>query len=90
MAASSSMAQRLLPALGWMPAYRRKWFMPDLMAGLAVWAVMIPESMAYASIVGVQAIMGLYTVVPPLVGPLVGEMEVTAGTGAEGGATEVN
>jgi high affinity sulfate transporter 1 len=67
MAGSSSIAQRLLPALGWMPAYRRKWFMPDLMAGLAVWAVMIPESMAYASIVGVPAIMGLYTVVPPLV-----------------------
>jgi len=67
MAGSSSIAQQLLPALGWMPGYRRKWFMPDLMAGLAVWAVMIPESMAYASIVGVPAIMGLYTVVPPLV-----------------------
>ena len=36
------------------------------MAGLAIWAVMIPEGMAYAGIVGVPPIMGLYTLVPPL------------------------
>jgi high affinity sulfate transporter 1 len=37
------------------------------MAGLALWAVMVPEGMAYSEIVGVPAIMGLYTLVPPLV-----------------------
>jgi high affinity sulfate transporter 1 len=37
------------------------------MAGLAVWAVMVPESMAYSGIVGVPPIMGLYTIVPPLI-----------------------
>lgn len=36
------------------------------MAGLAVWAIMVPEGMAYASIVGVPPIMGLYTLTPPL------------------------
>ena len=36
-------------------------------AGLAVWAVMVPEGMAYAGIVGVPPIMGLYTIVPPLI-----------------------
>ncbi len=41
--------------------------MPDVLAGLAVWAVMVPESMAYAGIVGVPPIMGLYTIVPPLI-----------------------
>src|SRR5215471_8875729 len=61
-----SAAQRLLPILGWLPAYRRDWLLPDALAGLAVWAVMVPESMAYSGIVGVPAIMGLYTVVPPL------------------------
>jgi MFS superfamily sulfate permease-like transporter len=40
---------------------------PDVLAGLAVWAVMVPEGMAYAGIVGVPPIMGLYTLVPPLV-----------------------
>jgi sulfate permease, SulP family len=59
--------QRLLPVLGWLPAYRREWLLPDFLAGLAVWAVMVPESMAYAGILGVPPIMGLYTIVPPLI-----------------------
>ena len=63
----ASIAQRLLPILGWLPAYRRDWLLPDFLAGLAVWAVMVPEGMAYAGIVGVPPIMGLYTIVPPLI-----------------------
>jgi SulP family sulfate permease len=58
---------RLLPVLGWLPAYPRAWLLPDFLAGLAVWAVMVPEGMAYAGIVGVPPIMGLYTIVPPLI-----------------------
>src|SRR5215510_3267628 len=65
-ARSASIAQRLLPVLSWLPAYRRDWLLPDLLAGLAVWAVMVPEGLAYAGIVGVPPIMGLYTLVPPL------------------------
>src|SRR5277367_6211739 len=60
-------AQRLLPILSWLPGYRREWLLPDVLAGLAVWAVMVPEGMAYAGIVGVPPIMGLYTLVPPLI-----------------------
>jgi sulfate permease, SulP family len=41
--------------------------LPDFLAGLAVWAVMVPEALAYAGIVGVPPIMGLYTIVPALV-----------------------
>jgi sulfate permease, SulP family len=63
----ASISQRLLPVLGWLPAYRRDWLLPDVLAGLAVWAVMVPEGMAYAGIVGVPPIMGLYTLVPPLI-----------------------
>ena len=66
-APSASVAQCLLPVINWLPKYRRDWFVPDVMAGLAVWAVMVPESMAYSGIVGVPPIMGLYTIVPPLV-----------------------
>jgi SulP family sulfate permease len=62
-----SIAQRLLPVLGWLPSYRRDWLLSDILAGLAVWAVMVPEGMAYAGIVGVPPIMGLYTIVPPLI-----------------------
>ncbi|MGH7059270.1 MAG: SulP family inorganic anion transporter, partial [Stellaceae bacterium] len=57
----------VLPILAWAPRYRLGWLLPDAMAGIAVWAVMVPEGMAYAGIVGVPPIMGLHTIVPPLV-----------------------
>jgi high affinity sulfate transporter 1 len=63
----ASIAQRLLPILGWLPSYQREWLLPDLLAGVAVWAVMVPEGMAYSGIVGVPPIMGLYTIIPPLI-----------------------
>jgi high affinity sulfate transporter 1 len=63
----ASVAERLLPILGWLRAYRREWLVPDVLAGLAVWAVMVPEGMAYSGIVGVPPIRGLYTIIPPLI-----------------------
>ena len=66
-ARATSIARQLLPVLGWLPAYRREWLLPDFLAGLAVWAVMVPEGMAYSGIVGVPPITGLYTIVPPLI-----------------------
>jgi high affinity sulfate transporter 1 len=57
---------RLLPMLDWASGYQRTWLLPDASAGVALWAVMVPESMAYAGIVGVPPIMGLYTIVPAL------------------------
>src|SRR3974390_899797 len=65
-ASFASAARRLLPIIGWLPLYRREWLLPDVFAGIAIWAVMVPEGMAYAGIVGVPAIMGLYTIVPAL------------------------
>src|SRR6516164_2542516 len=62
-----SLAQRLLPILGWLPFYRRAWLLPDILAGVAVWAVVVPEGMAYSGIVGVPPITGLYTLIPPLI-----------------------
>src|SRR5690349_471787 len=64
---SIAKARQLFPILGWLPSYRRDWLVPDVLAGLALWAVMVPEAMAYAGIVGVPPIMGLYTLVPPLI-----------------------
>src|SRR6516164_622235 len=66
-ASPASVARRLLPVLGWLPRYRRDWLLLEVLAGLAVWAVMVPEGMAYAGILGVPPIMGLYTLVPPLI-----------------------
>ena len=63
----ASLVQRSLPILKWAGGYEREWLLPDVFAGVALWAVMVPEGMAYASIVGVPPIMGLYSIVPGLV-----------------------
>lgn len=55
-----------LPIVDWVRGYRHEWLSHDAFAGVALWAVMVPEGMAYASIVGVPPIMGLYTIVPAL------------------------
>src|SRR6516162_2977297 len=64
---ADSFVRRSLLILKWIGAYKREWLLPDVLAGLALWAVMVPEGMAYSSIVGVPPIMGLYTIVPALV-----------------------
>jgi Sulfate permease family len=46
--------------------YRRAWLRPDLLAGLTVWAVLVAESLAYASIAGLPPVVGLYAAVPAL------------------------
>lgn len=45
---------------------QRSWVRPDVVAGLAVWAVLVPESLAYATIAGVPPVVGLYAAVPAL------------------------
>ncbi len=56
------LVHRFVPIAAWLPDYQRAWLLTDLMAGLAVWAMTIPQAMAYASIAGVPAVYGLYTV----------------------------
>ena len=46
--------------------YRAANIRPDLIAGLTVWAVLIPESLAYATIAGVPPVVGLYAAAPAL------------------------
>lgn len=46
--------------------YQRAWLRGDIVAGLTVWAVLIPESLAYASIAGVTPVIGLYAAIPAL------------------------
>ena len=46
--------------------YRRAWLRGDLLAGLSVWAILIPEALAYATIAGVPPVVGLYAAPPAL------------------------
>ena len=48
---------RLFPSLH---GYQRPWLRSDLVAGLTVWAVLVPEALAYAKIAGVSPVVGLY------------------------------
>lgn len=40
--------------------YQPAWLRGDIVAGLTVWAVLVPEALAYASIAGVSPVVGLY------------------------------
>ena len=57
----------LAPILEWLPAYRREWLTRDLVAGAAAWAVLVPLGLAYSRILGVDPVIGLYTLPLPLV-----------------------
>jgi len=51
---------RFLPILEWAPRYQRAWLRGDLVAGLAVAALVVPKSLGYAGIAGVPIQHGLY------------------------------
>ncbi|MFZ0043666.1 MAG: SulP family inorganic anion transporter [Solirubrobacteraceae bacterium] len=50
--------------MGWLfpslRGYQRSWLRGDLLSGVTVWAVLVPEALAYASIAGVSPVVGLY------------------------------
>lgn len=64
----------------WLPSwqvYLRQSLRFDLLAGLTVAMVVLPQSMAYAAIAGVNPIYGIYTaIVPTIVGALFGASRV--------------
>ena len=59
--ARPGLLRRYLPILHWLPTYQRDWFAADAVAALSVWALLIPQGLAYATIAGVPVQYGLYT-----------------------------
>jgi len=70
----SPWAQRFLPFLAWIGELRdSKVLRADLIAGITVALVLIPQSMAYAQLAGLPAYFGLYAAfLPPMVAALFG------------------
>jgi SulP family sulfate permease len=48
-----------LPILTWLPSYQPRWLRLDIVAGLTVWAILVPESVAYAQLAGVPVVAAL-------------------------------
>ena len=59
--------KQYLPILGWLPSYRRNWFIVDAVAAISVWALLVPQSLGYATLAGVPVQYGLYTAFAALV-----------------------
>lgn len=55
-----------LTILDWLPRYDRSWLTRDVVAGLTLWGLVVPEAMAYAGIAGLPPQAGLYTLVASL------------------------
>jgi SulP family sulfate permease len=59
-------ARLAIPAAEWLPGWRR-FARRDTIAALAVWAVLVPQGMAYAALAGVPPVHGLYAALAGLV-----------------------
>jgi SulP family sulfate permease len=58
---------RLMPGLDVLRGYQRSWLRPDVLAGLTVGAMLIPQSMGYAELAGLAPQYGFYAVIGALV-----------------------
>ncbi len=57
-----------VPGLRMIAAYQRRWLAKDVVAGLVLTAILVPQGMAYAELAGLPPITGLYTSVLCLAG----------------------
>src|SRR5690349_23054028 len=60
--------ERWVPGARAARGYDRRWFRSDLVAGLVLAAILVPQGMAYAELAGLPAVTGLYTTIACLIG----------------------
>ncbi|MFF3620391.1 SulP family inorganic anion transporter [Streptomyces sp. NPDC002467] len=54
---------RAVPGVRAASSYRREWLVKDLVAGVVLTTLLVPQGMAYAELAGLPAITGLYTTI---------------------------
>src|SRR6516165_4135916 len=59
---------RWVPGLRVLQTYQNQWFRTDLLAGVVLAAILVPQGMAYAELAGLPPVTGLYTTIACLVG----------------------
>ena len=57
--------KKIIPILEWLPNYNKSLFRGDLIAGITVGIILIPQGIAYALIAGLPPIYGLYCALVP-------------------------
>jgi high affinity sulfate transporter 1 len=63
-----SAVMRWVPGLRLLRSYEPSWLRPDLIAGIVLAAILVPQGMAYAELAGLPPETGLYTTIACLVG----------------------
>jgi len=56
-----------VPGVHVLRTYRKSWLRPDLIAGIVLAAILVPQGMAYAELAGLPTVTGLYTTIACLV-----------------------
>ena len=60
--------ERHVPGLAALRTYERRWLRSDLVAGIVLAAILVPQGMAYAELAGLPPVNGLYTTIACLIG----------------------
>ena len=59
--------RRWVPLIATIQGYRAGWLVKDLLAGIALTAILLPAGMGYAQAAGLPGICGLYATIVPLI-----------------------
>src|SRR6187455_713008 len=60
--------EQVIPGVAALRSYERPWLRSDVVAGIVLAAILVPQGMAYAELAGLPPVNGLYTTVACLVG----------------------
>jgi high affinity sulfate transporter 1 len=68
MSSDASTIESVVPGVGALRRYQRRWLRADVVAGVVLAAILVPQGMAYAELAGLPPVTGLYTTIACLVG----------------------